>query len=78
VLQQDVRRRPPGRRPSPAWRRRGQASLGPGVRQWHRPRPPALGLAYYGSNYGRLRAVKRKYDPGNVFRFAQSVRPALH
>ena len=30
----------------------------------------------YGSNYERLEAIKQKYDPTNLFRVNQNIKPA--
>ena len=32
--------------------------------------------ATYGKNYARLQKVKKKYDPANLFRVNQNIKPA--
>ncbi len=37
------------------------------IKDWQR--------TYYGTNFSKLRTVKTKYDPCNVFKFPQSIPP---
>jgi len=38
-------------------------------------RRPELAKSTYGSNYARLVEIKRKYDPDNVLRLNQNIKP---
>jgi FAD/FMN-containing dehydrogenase len=70
-----------GRAAAHRWLTRSWAAVHPLGTGGVYPNFPDPGLAdwahaYHGSNYGRLRQVKAGYDPGNFFRFHQSIPPA--
>ena len=46
------------------------------VNYMDRDEPADQVAAAYGPNYQRLRGIKKKYDPSNLFRLNQNIPPA--
>ena len=66
------------------WARRFAAALTPGsagasyVNYMNADEPSErVRLAYGDSKFDRLRQIKKRYDPENVFRFNQNILPAV-